>query len=415
MYLLSHMLKGFVQTGTLNVIDADGKRHVFSGRHGPEVTFKLHDKSLYSKLFFNPEMGAGEGYMDGTLTFESCTLKDFLSFFSINRLALGSYPMQAFFRKISKKLRSFQQYNPIGKAQENVAHHYDLSNDFYKLFLDEDLQYSCAYYMHENETLEQAQFNKKRHLASKLLLKPGQRILDIGSGWGGLALYLASLEDVEVVGVTLSKEQYELSVQRAKILGLDDRVHFKLQDYRHVEGPFDRIVSVGMFEHVGVHHYGEFFEKIYRLLTDSGVALIHSIGHMSPPGTASPWLRKYIFPGAYSPAMSEVFTALELKSLWATDVEILRVHYADTLREWYNRFEKNRDIIAGMYDERFCRMWEFYLVSVEMMFRTGSQMVFQMQVAKQRDSAPLTRDYIGAQEAVYREAEKGTKYFQAQK
>ena len=406
MYLLSHMLRGFVQTGTLNVIDADGKRHVFSGQPGPEVTFRLHDKTLYKRLFLNPEMGAGEGYMDGTLTFEDCTLRDFLSFFSINRLALGSYPLQAFLRKISRKLRSFQQYNPIGKAQENVAHHYDLSNDFYKLFLDDDMQYSCAYFMHANETLEQAQLNKKRHLASKLLLAPGQRILDIGSGWGGLSLYLATLADVEVVGVTLSKEQYELSVQRAKNLGLDGRVQFRLQDYRHVKGPFDRIVSVGMFEHVGVHHYGEFFKKVHSLLTDSGVALLHSIGHMSPPGTASPWLRKYIFPGAYSPAMSEVFTALELNSLWATDVEILRLHYADTLREWHNRFEKNRDKIAGMYDERFCRMWEFYLVSVGMMFRTGSQMVFQMQVAKQRDAAPLTRDYIGEQESVYLEAGK---------
>jgi len=406
MYLLSHMLKGFVQTGTLNVFDVDGKHHVFSGRQGPEVTFRLHDKALYTKLFFNPEMGAGEGYMNGTLTFEDCSLEDFLGFFSINRLALGSYPLQAFLRKISRNFRSLQQYNPVGKAQENVAHHYDLSNDFYKLFLDEDMQYSCAYFKHEKETLEQAQLNKKRHLASKLLIEPGQRILDIGSGWGGLALYIATLADVEVVGVTLSKEQYDLSVQRAKTLGLNDRVQFKLQDYRQVEGTFDRIVSVGMFEHVGVQHYGEFFRKIYDLLTDSGVGLIHSIGHMSPPGTASPWLRKYIFPGAYSPAMSEVFTALELNSLWATDIEILRVHYANTLREWHNRFESNRDKIASMYDERFCRMWEFYLVSVGMMFRTGSQMVFQLQVTKQRDASPLTRDYIGRQESVYIEAGK---------
>lgn len=406
MYLLSHMLKGFVQTGTLNVFDIDGKRHVFSGRPGPEVTFRLHDKTLYTRLFFNPEMGAGEGYMDGTLTFEDCSLEDFLQFFSINRLALGSYPLQAILRKISRMLRSFQQYNPIGKAQENVAHHYDLSNDFYKLFLDEDMQYSCAYFKHENETLEQAQSNKKRHIASKLLLEPGQRILDIGSGWGGLALYIATLAEVEVLGVTLSKAQYDLSVQRAKDLGLDDRVRFKLQDYRHVEGTFDRIVSIGMFEHVGVQRYEEYFKKISDLLTDSGVALIHSIGHMSPPGTASPWLRKYIFPGAYSPAMSEVFAALELSSLWATDVEILRVHYADTLREWHKRFKKNRAKIARLYDERFCRMWEFYLVSVEMMFRTGSQMVFQVQATKQRDATPLTRDYIDKQESVYLQAGK---------
>ena len=231
-------------------------------------------------------------------------------------------------------------------------------------------------------------------MAAKLKLSPGLKILDIGCGWGDLALYLARLADVEVVGVTLSKEQFELANARARKAGLDNRVRFELKDYRKVEDRFDRIVSVGMFEHVGVHHYGEFFGKINELMDDDGLALIHSIGHMSPPGTASPWLRKYIFPGAYSPALSEVFEVVEQNSLWVTDLEFLRLHYAKTLAHWSQRFEANRDKIEAMYDARFARMWEFYLISAEMMFRTGSQLVFHMQLARKRDAAPIVRDYI---------------------
>ena len=410
MYLLSHMLKSFVQTGTLRLIDANGKLHVFQGKPGKVVTMRLHDKELHRKIFLKPEMGVGEGYMDGKITFEEgSTLYDFLYLFSTNRLALGSYPMQSLVRGASKKLRGMQQYNPVGKAQQNVAHHYDLSRELYELFLDKDMQYSCAYFLSPDDTLEQAQENKRIHLTSKLLLKPGQKVLDIGCGWGGLGLHIAQAADVDVTGVTLSKEQRLVAIERTKALGLENRVHFELQDYRKLQQKFDRIVSVGMFEHVGVKHYPEYFAKIYQMLEDDGVAVIHSIGHMSPPGTAGPWLRKYIFPGAYSPALSEVFAAVEKQSLWVTDVEVWRVHYADTIKEWHARFQANRARIAELYDERFCRMWEFYLVAVEMLFRHGSGMVFHMQLSKQRDAAPLTRDYIYEAEAAFHKAAKEKK------
>ena len=405
MFPLSHMMKSFVRVGTLKVIDADGKVHEFSGKPGPNVTMRLRDPSLYYKLVVNPELHAGEAYMDGRLSFENSTLRDFLTLFSLNRLSLGSYPVQRVLRRVSRNFRKWQQANPIGKAEQNVAHHYDLGNDFYKLFLDEGLQYSCAYFVNDNETLEQAQRNKMRLLAAKLNLAPGLKILDIGSGWGDLGLYLARLEDVEVVGVTLSKEQFELSNARARKAGLDHRVRFELKDYRQLTGRFDRIVSVGMFEHVGVQHYGEFFSKINELMDDDGLTLIHSIGHMSPPGTASPWLRKYIFPGAYSPALSEVFEVVEQNSLWVTDLEFLRVHYAKTLAHWVQRFEANRDKIEAMYDARFVRMWEFYLISCEMMFRTGSQLVFHMQLARKRDAAPIVRDYITDLQRTYEQRE----------
>ncbi len=405
MFPLSHMMKSFVRKGTLRVVDADGKVHVFSGDPGPDVTMHLSDKSLYHKLVFNPELAAGEAYMDGRMTFENSTLRDFLTLISINRISLGSYPVQKVLRRISRLFKRFQQANPIGKAQQNVALHYDLGNDFYRLFLDEGMQYSCAYFLSDDDTLEEAQRNKMRLLAAKLNLKPGLRVLDIGCGWGELALYLAALCDVEVIGVTLSKEQYEGAQSRATSSGMSERVRFELKDYREVEGRFDRIVSVGMFEHVGVRHYGEFFAKINDLMDDNGCALIHSIGHMSPPGTASPWMRKYIFPGAYSPALSEVFDVVEQNSLWVTDLEFLRLHYAKTLAHWIRRFQTNRDKIEAMYDEKFGRMWEFYLVSAEMMFRTGSQLVFHMQLARKRDAVPINRDYITDVQRAYKNVE----------
>lgn len=405
MFPLSHMLKSFVQVGSLTVIDADNKQHVFAGDPGINVTMRLTDPSLYRKLFFNPELNAGEAYMDGRLSFENSTLRDFLTLFSVNRLSLGSYPLQKVLKKASIKMRRLQQANPVGKAQQNVAHHYDLGNDLYKLFLDEGMQYSCAYFQSDDDTLEQAQRNKMRLLAAKLDLKPGQKILDIGCGWGDLALYLAAMEDVEVLGVTLSKEQHAKASEKAQAAGMADRVKFELRDYRDVDTQFDRIVSVGMFEHVGVHHYDEFFSKINALIHDDSIALIHSIGHMSPPGTASPWMRKYIFPGAYSPALSEVFEVVEQNSLWVSDLEFLRLHYAKTLAHWCERFEANRDKVAEMYDEKFCRMWEFYLISAEMMFRTGSQLVFHMQLARKRDAAPIVRDYITDLQREYQKRE----------
>ena len=405
MFPLSNMLKSFVRVGSLTVIDAKGHSHVFAGEPGLSVTMRLSDPSLYRKLFFNPELHAGEAYMDGRLSFEDSTLRDFLTLFSTNRLALGSYPLQQVLRRISRLLRGFQQANPTAKARQNVAHHYDLGNDFYRLFLDDDLQYSCGYFQTDDDTLEAAQRNKERLLAAKLQLQPGQKILDIGCGWGGMALYLASIADVEVLGVTLSREQHALATERAARAGLGDRVRFELRDYRDLSERFDRIVSVGMFEHVGVRHYGEFFAKINELMDDDGLMVLHSIGHMSPPGTASPWLRKYIFPGAYSPALSEVFEAVEQHSLWVTDLEFLRVHYAQTLQHWCQRFEANRAKIEAMYDARFCRMWEFYLISAEMMFRTGSQLVFHMQLARKRDAAPIVRDYVTNLQRQYKTAE----------
>ncbi|OCJ17936.1 cyclopropane-fatty-acyl-phospholipid synthase [Rhizobium sp. AC44/96] len=407
MFPLSHMMKSFIRKGRLTVIDADGKRHVFEGSPGPHVTMRLTDKKLYRTLVFNAELAAGEAYMDGTMRFEEgSTLRDFLTLFSINRLSLGSYPIQKVLRAIKMRFRKRQQSNRKGEAQQNVAHHYDLGNEFYKLFLDQNMLYSCAYFREPGETLEQAQRNKLRLLASKLGLKPGMKVLDIGCGWGDLALYLAAMEDVEVVGVTLSKEQQALASQRAAEAGLADRVRFELKDYRDVQGPFDRIVSVGMFEHVGVQHYDEFFKKLNALMPDDGLAVLHSIGHMSPPGMASAWLRKYIFPGAYSPALSEVFSVVEQNSLWVTDLEFLRVHYATTLAHWGERFEKNRDKVIALYDERFARMWEFYLISAEMMFRTGSQLVFHMQLSRTRDAAPIVRDYVTDKQRLYLEAEK---------
>ncbi len=394
MKLLAHLLRGFIRSGTLRVIESDGHVSEFGGSPGPAATMRLHAADLPMKLFRNPELHAGEAYMNGTMTFEGCTVGDFLRVFSVNRGAMSSYPLHSVLRRLSRRVRAFQQYNPIGRAQHNVAHHYDLSGELYRLFLDEDLQYSCAYFENGDETLEEAQEKKKRHIAAKLQLESGQRILDIGCGWGGMALYLAGIADVDVLGVTLSGEQQRVAVERADSMGLSGRVHFELRDYREVKGRFDRIVSVGMFEHVGAARYDEFFKKVYDLLPDDGIALLHSIGHMSPPSVASPWMRKYIFPGAYSPALSEVFAATERQHLWVSDVEVLRTHYADTLVEWNRRFQANRERVAQLYDERFCRMWEFYLISAETMFRTGAQMVFQMQLACTREAAQSTRDTI---------------------
>jgi cyclopropane-fatty-acyl-phospholipid synthase len=295
---------------------------------------------------------------------------------------------------VSAALRRIHQHNPANRSKSNVAHHYDLSDALYALFLDRDRQYSCAYFRSDNDSLELAQENKKRHIASKLLLEPGCRVLDVGCGWGGLALYLARLTDCEVTGITLSEQQLAVATRRAEEMGLSHRVKFYLRDYRAEADRYDRIVSVGMFEHVGAPHYPQFFGKISELLTDQGVALIHSIGRMEPPGTTNSWIRKYIFPGGYSPALSEALTAVEQIGLWVTDIEILRLHYAKTLREWRRRFEANREAIRDLYDDRFCRMWEYYLVACEQSFRYWRQMVFQMQLAREQDAVPLVRDYM---------------------
>ncbi len=334
--------------------------------------------------------------MDGTVTVEGGQLYDLLDLVGRNMAALDATPMVKWSYALQRWLRVLQQYNPVGTAQRNVAHHYDLKDELYDYFLDRDRQYSCAYFRTGLESLEQAQVDKKRHIAAKLLLRPGQKVLDIGSGWGGMGLFLGQQFDVDVTGVTLSREQHAVSSRRALEGGLADRVRFKLIDYRQQPGRFDRIVSVGMFEHVGAAHYVEYFSRVKELLADDGVMLLHAIGRMEPPGGTNTWLRKYIFPGGYTPALSEVMTAIERVGLWVTDIEILRLHYAETLRHWRERFLANRDQIKRVagYDDRFCRMWEFYLAGCEVAFRHMNQMVFQVQIARRQDAVPRTRDYM---------------------
>jgi len=391
--LLASVLARFIKVGRLSVVDAAGRRHVFGGSPGPSATIRLHDRALHWKLLLKPRLFVGEAYMDGTLTVEDgSSLYDF-----IDVLVSNDQPGTPILRlglRAGMLARRLHQYNPVPRARRNVAHHYDLSDQLYELFLDRDRQYSCAYFHNPEDDLDTAQHAKKQHIAAKLLLRPGVRVLDIGSGWGGLALYLASECGADVTGLTLSEEQHKVATRRAAQAGLADRVRFHLRDYREEAGCYDRIVSVGMFEHVGVNQYPAFFCKLSELLAPDGVALLHSIGRMDGPGTTNPWLRKYIFPGGYTPALSEVVPVAERTRLWITDIEILRLHYADTLRAWRRRFEQNRDRIQALYDERFCRMWETYLVGAELAFRRDTSLVFQMQLAKAVDTVPLTRDYM---------------------
>jgi len=395
--LLARLLDRCVSAGRLTIITADGARHLIGRRRdgAPDVTVRVHDHSAQRALFRNPKLAFGELYMDGRLTIEHGTLYDLLDLLCAT---VGDLEANTWVGRLGvmsgRMTRRLQQYNPVGKAQRNVAHHYDLSDRLYDLFLDEDRQYSCALFSNDNESLEEAQRNKKRHIAAKLLLEPGQSLLDIGCGWGGLALYLARLGGGDVTGLTLSAEQHGVAEQRAKQENLSDRVRFRLQDYRAEGGRYDRIVSVGMFEHVGVNHYREYFRQLRRLLKEDGVALLHTIGRAGPPAATNPWLAKYIFPVGYTPALSEIMSAVEKENLWVTDVEVLRLHYAKTLREWHRRFDQNRAEIRALYDERFCRMWEFYLIACELAFRRMDQVVFQVQISRQQTAVPLTRAYI---------------------
>jgi cyclopropane-fatty-acyl-phospholipid synthase len=397
LFLVEKLLSRAKLTGRLEMIDADGVRHVFGNGQGPDICVRLTDKALHTKIFLHPELVVGEAYTDGTFIVERGTLRDFLVFFFENKRAIRGHPLQKLVNTTLKRVKRLHQRNDASLARANVSHHYDLSNDLYKLFLDRDMHYSCAYF-EDGDDLEAAQQRKLRHIAAKLDLKPGQRVLDIGCGWGGMALYLARAADIEVLGVTLSTAQLELARARAKERGLDNRVRFELIDYREVTGEFDRIVSIGMFEHVGITQYDTFFAKVRDLLKPDGVALLHSIGRKTKPNSTSPWIRKYIFPGGYIPSMSEVFPSVERAGLWTTDVEILRLHYAQTLRHWYERFEANRETITNLLDERFCRMWEFYLIGSELSFTHGGHMVFQMQLTRGLETLPLTRDYLQANE-----------------
>lgn len=393
--LFTSLMKYGIRKHAIRVIDSKGKELVFGDGSPPRCTIRLKKAGLNYTLPLNPALSVAEAYMDGDLVVEDGTLFDFIELAAINYRYIETFPLLDLLRWIGIGSRKLKQYNPIGVAQKNVAHHYDLSSELYELFLDRDRQYSCAYFTHPEEDLETAQRNKKRHLASKLLLHDDElNVLDIGSGWGGLGMYIAGVANADVTGVTLSTEQHKISNERAQNAGLDDRVRFRLQDYRELPEKFDRIVSVGMFEHVGKKNYAEFFGKLHDLLTDDGVAVIHSIGRLDTPNAINPFIRKYIFPGADVPALSEVTPVIEKSGLICTDVEILRLHYAETLRHWREAFEARREEVAAIYDERFCRMWDLYLVICEMGFRYENLMVFQIQLTKSLEAVPLTRDYM---------------------
>jgi len=393
--LLTKLLDRLVRTGSLTLIDADGRQHRFGDDSGPRVTARLHDKALHWKIALNPSLAAGEAYMDGTLTIEEGSLRDFIDLCTRSFDNVYDSPAQRLARLAGFALRKFQQYNPASRSRRNVAHHYDLSGALYDLFLDRDRQYSCAYFAKPEDSLETAQQAKKVHIAAKLMLdRPGLKVLDIGCGWGGMALYLAQAANADVTGITLSTEQAKVAEGRAAGAGLQPSVRFKLQDYRDEQEQYDRIVSVGMFEHVGLPQFKPFFTKVRTLLKPDGVALLHSIGRMDGPGITDPWIRKYIFPGGYVPALSEVLPVIERAGLWVTDIEILRLHYAETLKAWHKNFMAHRAEAARIYDERFCRMWEFYLIGSEMAFRNMKQMVFQIQLTREQTAVPLTRDYL---------------------
>lgn len=396
MFALNALFRFFIRQGTLRVMDANGKEHLFVGTDAPHATIRIHDPSLYWKILLMPHLALGEGYMDGTLTVEEGTLYDFLHLLSLNQRRLRQFPTAAFIRKILIFLSFAIQHNPVGKAKKKIAHHYDLSNDLYKLFLDEDMQYSCAYFKTGKESIDQAQADKKEHIIKKLFLADGMRVLDIGCGWGGLALEIAKRYDVRIVGVTLSQEQYELARQRVAEQGLEAKIDIRLTDYRDLTETFDRIVSIGMFEHVGKPHYEEFFQKTRRLLSDNGSMLLHSIGNIRPIYASNPWVEKHIFPGGYAPALSECIPVIERSDFWITDIEILRKHYAYTLRAWKENLLANRDAVVRMKGEVFFRMWEMYLTGFEVGFMFGELMVFQMQLTKNIDAAPITRDYMYA-------------------
>lgn len=398
--VLDAILERLIAQGRLSVRWPGGGRTTYGGAPGPAAAIAIGDRATVRRLVLDPSLALGEAYMDGTLQPVECGIYDVLDVLTAN---LGTdsaaHPILYARARFAVWLRRFAQFNPAPRARRNAAHHYDLNGRLYRLFLDRDRQYSCAYFPTGTETLDEAQAAKKRHIAAKLLLdRRDLRVLDIGSGWGGLALTLARDYGARVLGITLSAEQLADSRSRAESEGLSDRVSFELLDYRAVSGRFDRIVSVGMFEHVGVVHYPTFFQVVKRCLAPDGVALLHTIGRSDGPASTNRWLAKYIFPGGYSPAMSEVLPPIERAGLIVTDLEVLRLHYAETLRQWRRRFSANRDAIAAFYDERFCRMFEFYLAGSELAFRRQGHVNFQIQLTREQTAVPLTRDYIGENE-----------------
>jgi cyclopropane-fatty-acyl-phospholipid synthase len=404
--LLSIFLSRFIRQGSLDVTTAAGNVYKFGDGSGAPVSVRLTNATAQRAVLLDPELRLGEAYMDGSLVVERGSIADLLEIlFRQERIAAPTWALPP--RAIRHSFRRVQQFNPRSRSRRNVAHHYDLDGRLYQLFLDADQQYSCAYFESERQSLDDAQLAKRRHLAAKLRVAPGATVLDIGCGWGGLALYLAETAKARVTGITLSKEQHARATERALERGQAQQASFRLEDYRDVGGRFDRIVSVGMFEHVGVGFYDTYFRKCAQLLADDGVFLLHTIGRSSSPAVTNPWIAKYIFPGGYIPALSEVLPAIERARLVVTDVEILQLHYAETLKAWRARFLAHREQAERLYDERFVRMWEFYLASSEMAFRESDMVVFQIQMAKRKGVVPQTRDYIGQEEARLRAIEAG--------
>ncbi|MSP03434.1 MAG: class I SAM-dependent methyltransferase [Acetobacteraceae bacterium] len=396
MKLLSHLLTKFVRNGRLIVTDHAGVRYTFgSGENGPEVAIRLTDKAVERAIFFNPELKVAEAYMDGRLVPENGSkIFDLISLFSVNRSGLATHPVQRLLRRAWRAVRRTQQRNPIGLAAKNIRHHYDIPPEFYRLWLDETMTYSCAYYTSPDIGLRQAQLDKLRHIAAKLRLAPGMHVAEIGSGWGALGTFLARNYDVTVTSVTLSPEQLKVARERAIAEGVADKVTFLEKDYRKLEGTYDRVVSIAMMEAIGISEFDTYFSSIKRLTKPGGFALVHCIGRMSPPGTTAPFIRKYIFPGGYVPALSEVFASMERTGTWCADCENLRLHYYWTVRDWRLAYEAERAEAIAMMGERFCRMWDFYLASVELGFLHGSNFVFQILISDRRDDVPVIRDYI---------------------
>jgi cyclopropane-fatty-acyl-phospholipid synthase len=403
--LLRYFLKQFIRRGTMRVTTASGAEFSCGDGTGTPVSVRFLNREAQRRILLNPELAFGEIFMDGTFVVENGSIADVLAILLDQPEVL---PRSAKLRYWLRYLaRHAQQFNPRPRSKDNVAHHYDLDGRLYSLFLDADKQYSCAYFETPDATLDDAQLAKKRHLAAKLLIERGDRVLDIGSGWGGLGLYLAEMTGGNVTGVTLSTEQLQISNARAAERNLARSAKFLLQDYRDIPGPFERIVSVGMFEHVGVDFYETYFRRCAELMTDNGVMVLHSIGRSDGPDVTNPWIAKYIFPGGYIPALSEVIPAIERAGLLVCDIEILRLHYAETLKAWRERFMARREEAVRLYDERFARMWEFYLASSEMSFRKQNLMNFQIQLTKRQGVVPMTREYITQEEARLRGIERG--------
>ena len=377
------------------LIDANKNKHLI-GKPKKEIpiTLRILDKSLHTKLLLLPDLYFGEAYTNGSVVIENGTLTEFLDL-ALKNIGRGeTNSFNAAINKIRGSYRFLTNFNLKKKSKSNVAHHYDISEKLYDLFLDEKRQYYCAYFKNDNDTLDDAQKNKIDYIIKQLNLKPNQKVLDIGSGWGTLALEIAKKSKCEVIGVTLSENQYKFSVEKAKDNGLENQVQFRLTDYRDLNEKFDRIVSVGMFEHVGRKFYSTYFNSVSKLLNEDGVALIHTIGSVNPPRDPHPWITKYIFPGGYTPSLSEVVKPIENSGLMLADLEVWRMHYCHTLRNWKERFLSKREQVLEMFDEKFLRMWEFYLAGCEMAFKWGDQVVFQMQLIKKHSAVPNTRDYI---------------------